>query len=129
MAFKLNKSELSRRDEILNDLRTRLDSLSALLDKPIPTEIPNKVMEAAATFTVVLTEAEDFRDEVATRLRDEYDEKSEFWQDSDRGMNVYEMLEQWEGADFSDCGLDILNPELDGLEDYIEEFENLPIEI
>lgn len=126
MAFKLTKTELARRDEICKDLRTNLDKLSAVIDDPEST-IGQK-SEAASMFTVVMTEAEEFREEIASRFRDEYDDKSESWQESDRGSEIGEMIDEWENADLF-CGLDINEPETDGLEDYIETLENLSTEV
>lgn len=127
MAFKLLKSELARRDEILADLRSSLDKLTAAIEDPASTT--GQKSEAAAMFTVILNEAEEFREDIACKYRDLFDERSDNWQDSDRGQEVDEAINEWECAIFDDCDLDILEPTTDGLGDYIEQFENLPIEV
>lgn len=127
MAFKLARAELNRRDEIIHDLRSKLELLEQALEQD--PSIPDNISEAASIFTVVTSEAEDFRDEVASRLRDEYDEKSEKWREGDTGDEVNSFIEEWESADFSNCDLDLLDPEPEGLESYADDLENLPTEL
>lgn len=127
MSFKLTKAELSRRDEIVNDLRSHLEHLEQVL--AVNSLVPDDISNAAASFQVVVSEAEEFRDEIATRLRDEWEDKSEKWQGSDVGEETEAFVDEWESADFSDCDLDLLDPEVDGLGDYADNLENLPTEL
>lgn len=127
MAFKLTRQELNRRDEIVNDLRSKLTLLEQTLEQD--PQNPDDTTNAAAVFTVVVNEAEEFRDEVATRLREEFDNRSEKWQESDAGDEASGLIDEWESADFSSCDLDLLDPEIDGLESYADDLEALPIEL
>ena len=67
-------------------------------------------------FTDLVTRFEEFRESVASRLRNEWDSKSESWQEGDAGSSANEFVDAWESADFSDS-IDIAT------------FEDLPVEL
>lgn len=126
MAFKLTRLEQNRRDEIVADLRKQYTALEeALNQEPLDRE---KLVLAASIFVVATEDAETFREEVAERLREEYDERSEKWHEGDRGEEVDTFIDEWESADFI-CDMDILEPDLEGLEEHAENLENLSTEI
>lgn len=126
MAFKLTKTELSRRDELVEELSQKQDSFEAVMHH-LGSDDPSKVNElvtALSVLTVLVKEAEEFRDEIASRLRDEWDDRSEAWQEGDRGSEAEEMVDQWECAEF-------MEPELGegDIEDYAQTLEDLPTEV
>ena len=129
MPFKLTKDESNRRDELVNDLRDKYTILEAAINED--PQDPDDISSAAATFQVIVSEAEALRDEVATRLRDEFDEKSDKWREGEKGEAANQFIGEWEDADFSDCDLDLANPldiDLSGLDDHAETLDNLPSE-
>lgn len=73
MAFKLTKAEQATKDEILTQLHDTWDAYSSAVEK-----------------------AKDFASVIAERSREEFDEKSEKWQESDRGHAANEWIEKWE---------------------------------
>jgi hypothetical protein len=97
MAFRLTKEELKTHDDLVLAL----------------TETANKLHETVAQFNAMMTEAwsaveqmqnryneqvqhaQKFVDAVYASRHDEYDNKSEKWQDSDDGQSVYLWLEEW----------------------------------
>lgn len=122
MSIKLTKTEISDRDSFVQDLRTHLEKLSDLLEKQ------EDITQHAALCSVVIDEVESFRDDVATRLREEFDDKSEKWQDSDAGQDAGAFIDEWEQNDFSDSEIDLEHPETNNLSEYADALEALPTE-
>jgi hypothetical protein len=119
MAFRLSKKEHSTREDLIDRLRTAKEAFDAAQ------EAGEGIPERLAEFIVVLGEAESFRDEIATRWREDYDEKSETWQE-EKGDDVNRLIEDWEEADFTDPPLG--EPEELDLEDYAQILEDLDTE-
>lgn len=131
MAFKLSKSEEKQRQDFIETLRTKQEGLQAKQEEFQKETDPEAKEKARQQITVILAEilvaieeTETFRDEIATRLRDEYDEKSEKWQESDKASEVDSMISDWENASFEEPELE--NPETMELEDYAGMLEELP---
>lgn len=120
MAFKLSKHEYAERDRLIEDLRVRKEAFEA------SQESGEGIPERLAEFLVTLGETEEFCDGIADRFREEFDEKSENWQEGDRGQEVDALICSWEDADFSEPNLeDPINLEL---EDYAQVLEDLETE-
>ena len=122
MAFKFTKAELKTRTDLIEGLRRTQDAFSTAQE----TDTEN-LSERLDEFLTVLRDAEEFRDSTASRLREEYEEKSERWMESEKGESVGEMVDTWENADFSD--VDTEDPTTLELEDYAEVLEDLPTEV
>lgn len=70
-----------------------------------------------------VAEARHFVGEIAETLRDEWDGKSEGWQESDRGRQAEAMVEAWECSDLNDVEpVAVLMPD----RPHFEESLNLP---
>ena len=137
MAFRLTKAELTDRNELVKSLQRTQEAFATTPDA-----------EHLEEFLVVLRETDKFRDSVASRLRDEFEEKSERWMESEKGDFANEFIDQlalaadaqtaeiesidlakklvleWENADFSDVDTEALE-----LEDYAEYLQNLLTEV
>ena len=109
MAFRLTKAELTDRNELVKSLQRTQEAFATIPDA-----------EHLEEFLVVLRETDEFRDSVASRLRDEFEEKSERWMESEKGDFAIEFIDQWENADFFDVDTEALE-----LEDYAEYLQNL----
>ena len=120
MAFKLSRTESNTREDLINRLRTTQEAFDAAK------EAGEGIPERLAEFLVVLEETETFRDEIASKWRDEYDEKSEKWQEGDKADAANTLTEDWEQADFSEPSLD--DPSELELEDYAQILEDLGTE-
>jgi hypothetical protein len=127
MAFKLTRSEQNRRDELVSELQSHLSLLETAINQDPPDS--KQISTNAALFVVSLEEAEQFREEVAERLREEFDERSEKWQESDKGDEVSSFIDEWESADFSDPGVDLMDPDISGLDEFADNLEALPTEV
>ncbi len=133
MAFKLTRTELSNRDEIIEGLRTKKEKFEESQKAPkepdpeFTDEARQLNMEASiAEYIVVLDDARTLRDDLVDRFNNEFDEKSERWQESDKASDVRSFIDEWENADFEDPDLDNLL-ELE-LEEHDETLQSLPEE-
>lgn len=128
MSFKLNKSEQQQLNNLRDEVERKIESFERAKEKD-DEALNNALNNALAELMVTLSEIRDFISGVSGRLRDEYDEKSEAWQDGDRGQEVDEFIQQWEDAEniFED-------PEIEGplvemcLDEYDQQLDDLPIE-
>jgi len=128
MAFKLTKEEQANKIRLQNDLKeswANLDDVRNGAETRIREAI-EEVEAAVGIFEAAIEAAEAFRDEVATRLREEWDGKSEGWQEGDSGQEASTLVEEWENVAF-EARMEINSAEinLEG-EDIPETFENLP---
>jgi hypothetical protein len=100
MAFRLTKDEQTQKTKIQASLQASWDALEdakAGAEDKIRTALEelNVFLEA---YQKVVSEAEAFREEVAGRLREEWDEKSDGWQEGDKGQEANSFIEEWENA-------------------------------
>lgn len=62
-------------------------------------------------------EAAAFAERVHERMRDEFEEKSERWQESDAGQEASGLIEEWDGVDIPEVEeVQIVEPEIEGNE-------------
>ncbi len=59
-----------------------------------------KLEAAVNLLNEALEEAELFAEDIASDRRGDFDEKSEKWQEGERGSAAEEWISQWEGASF-----------------------------
>jgi glutamate/tyrosine decarboxylase-like PLP-dependent enzyme len=124
MAFKLSKANQKQKEEFTHQLREKFEAFEELQLKKAPVD---ELTHSLAEFLVVLSEVETFRDELATEFRDQFEEKSDKWQESDAASEAEEFISAWEEADFSEPDLgDLTELELD---DYAGNLEDLPDEV
>lgn len=123
MAFKLNKDENQQHQQLIEDLRTTYEKIETL-KKADPICITDLRLQIAS-YGVIVDETEDFRDTVASRLRSEFDDKSEKWQEGDKGSEVNEFITEWEDVTFEtpEIPIDVTEFECD---DFSETLEGLP---
>lgn len=127
MAFKLTKKEISDREELVSILNEKCDAFEQVqADAVLGNATADDLSTALAAVVVAVSNAETFRDEVATRFRDEYNEKSEKWVESDKGNEVDGFISEWESVSFDEPNLD--EPLELELENYAEVLEELPEE-
>jgi len=112
MAFKLSKSDAAQADKIADDLdeaaETLIDAVSAF--NAAMEEAFKAVEEAQARYTECVDAARSFADDVASEARSEWDDKSEKWQEGERGQAAGEWVEEWEGLDFDTAEIVMPDP-------------------
>ena len=118
MAFKLSKSENDDHSALIDKLTSATEAL-----------IASQTDEIVAAYNTTIAECEEFRSNVADRLRDEFDDKSEKWQESDAGSDADEFASTWEdlALDEYDASEEAISEgEVDDLRNLLDDFTNLP---
>ena len=81
--FKLTKAQCTERDGFAKKLSDASD----------------KVVDAVAEYNATLEAAREFCVDIAQLGQDEWDDKSEKWQESDRGTDCGGWIDQWRDVD------------------------------
>jgi uncharacterized protein YoxC len=103
MAFKLSSQELKTREELLETLKS----------------LQEDVNSAITEFNSKLEDVQEFVDSVKDRLQNEFDEKSETWQEGDKGSEAQNFISEFEN-------IELIELEVDST--CVDNFENLPTE-
>ncbi len=111
MAFKLSKSEAAERALLVDQLteaKTEMTEAIEAFNAKMEQEW-QEVREKIDEYNEKLSEAAEFRDNIVQAKQDEWDGRSEKWQDGERGSAAGDWIREWETANFDE--LDIANPE------------------
>jgi hypothetical protein len=107
MAFKLTKGETVN----LHNLQAEIEIAGAKLEDEIRDyemqigALIAKGNEAIGEYNEVVRKAVEFCEVIAADNRNEFDDKSERWQDSDAGMEAASWIDQWEQNDLEEIEL------------------------
>ena len=132
MAWKLNKAELTRRNALYDEIMGAGEDLLAAVAayNEAMAEQAQKVQEALDAYNSALSDARDFRDEIVGDRDGDYQDKSEAWQEGDKGQAVRTWIDEWEGAELDEVEIEfpeeLEEPDLahaDALNDLPEEAE------
>lgn len=136
MAFKFSKADSQRLANIRDRLAVARSELDEVIEKEIATiEDSYAAMNAAVeTYNDFLGEARGFVEDLANEHEGEYDDKSENWQDGERGQATRQWLDALQ--EVYDTRLDDVedfvfeSPALAGMEpeDHAEIIDNIPPE-
>lgn len=101
MAFKFTKEDLARRDEYVTNLRAEWRRVDKAVEAYNAAMSENKaeLEKLIGHYNNELGEASGWMEDVCSRLSAEYDEKSEKWQESERGEAVRSWIDELEGLD------------------------------
>jgi len=107
MAFKLNKDQDSKLNMLLEKLTTSYDGLKTVVEEYNTglKELQSKVEREVSKYNEDLSNLKSFVDEVTTEKREEFDEKSETWQEGEIGQAAEEWISTWEGAELQEITL------------------------
>lgn len=105
----MKKVQLKRKDEVVNKLSIAWDAFSEAVD-----DFNIKMQEAfsdlqgrhLAAYNEALSEARDFVNEIAQETADYISDKSEKWQEGDKGQAYLSFQEAYESLDLDDIELD-----------------------
>lgn len=141
MAFKLTKTEIQQHDYLHQELERRqrvLEEAAAeaqdfdrddLGDEALDDDVRatmEKVFEelnkAIQSYNELANEIAQFTEDIAGDRRSEFDDKSESWQESDKGQAVNDFIESWEQFSIEEACED------GDFEDVLQEFIDLPKE-
>lgn len=104
MAFKLNKDEKARRDQLVKDLQEHVskleDAVNVYNDETAKLRAP--VETALAAYNEIAEQARGFAEDIANQADSDISDKSEKWQEGERGQAATEWKDAWEGIDISE---------------------------
>lgn len=128
MAFKLTKDESAQRDKILAELNETRDVLEAAISayNSVVEEAKPPVEEALEKYNAVVERAQSFAVDIANQAETDIDEKSEAWQESERGEAAVEWKDEWLDAEFSAYELEFPDELQFDQPDHAETLEGLP---
>jgi chromosome segregation ATPase len=108
MTFKASRGQLAQRDTLAQELRQKVKILNtaiATFNRDVA-QLSQALVEAQADYNQTLELARALTGNVAEAAQQEFDAKSEKWQDGEKGQQVREWIEQWEmSLDHVDLGL------------------------
>lgn len=87
MAFKLTKAQIKERDSMVAALREKAEAMTAA---------KTAWEEAVNDYNGAISDTKTFVENLAAEFRDEYDNKSERWQEGERGEAASTFVEAWE---------------------------------
>ena len=134
MTFKVSKEQLTKRDALAAELRQKAEALNivtAEFNRKIQ-PLVQAVAEAQADYNQTLEMARILTGKVAEVAQEEFEAKSEKWQESEKGIQIRSWIEQG-GMILDDIEFDLPEPleEIDPDEhaDELEDACGSPLEI
>jgi hypothetical protein len=131
MTFKLSAEQTRARDALavrLEEERAKVDTAVTDFNDAL-TIARNTLQEALDAYNGVLSEARFFAADVSQDWENDFEEKSERWQESEKGEGVREMIEAWQNVDLEDLEIDMPDAEIDlNVDTHDETLTNLPTE-
>lgn len=124
MTTKFSKDDSKRIADLIHRLGEQRDVIEALWE-PL-TELIDKINGEIDAYNEIITEANGVVEDIASEAESAYDEKSEKWQEGDRGQAVYEWFSELQNAQMEEVE-QIEVPEQPTL-DHDGTLENLPEE-
>jgi hypothetical protein len=114
MLFKLGKEQTAARDTLatrLQEEREALDTAVTAFNDAMTTARAD-LQEKIDAYNEVLAEAKSFVDDVAQNWQNDFEEKSERWQEGEKGEAVAAMIEAWQNADLEEVSVDMPDEEV-----------------
>ena len=111
LAFKLRKDQLAERDALAADLREKAAALNIAIvafNQAIE-PVSQAVGEALEGYNGILEKARALASSITEPAQEQFDAKSEKWQESDKGIEVRSWIEQWE-LSLDDVDLELPEP-------------------
>jgi hypothetical protein len=130
MAFKLDKQELARCQQFEVDLREAQGELEDAVSvyNDAVAEARGTLEDALAKYNELVAEARGFVEDIASTASGEIDDKSEKWQEGERGRAAIEWKDAWENATLEDVAIEFPDDvAIDGC-DHADTIEQLPVE-
>jgi len=128
--MKLTNAELKDRDRLVDELRTAKSNLEENVSKfnEVLTGMLDGLNGYVTEYNQVLEQLREFHDNVVSRLEEQFDSKSESWQESDRGQAASELKDEWENLELED--IEMFDVEMLELQeaDHDENIESVSIE-
>lgn len=111
MAFKLSKDQLVKRNALVADLVAKANVLNvaiARFNREVE-PLSRAVAEAQADYNEGVDSARTLASQISDAAQEEFDARSERWQNGDNGIRIRTWIEQWEMS-FDEVDLDLPEP-------------------
>jgi hypothetical protein len=131
MAFKVTKEQSAQIKALVQklvDQATAVEATQATANETIAAALATVVVEVER-YNEVLGEARELVEDIATDFRGQFDDKSEKWQEGEKGQEVNEFIEQYEHTSFDDLDVPEIEEIAIDIEPVAEALEELPEEI
>lgn len=157
MAFKLSKAEEAQRADLVSELATAAAELQEAIDafntakdeaatdlqtavdayNQVLAEAKDTLAEAVQAYNDKLSEARDFAGQIAADADNDISDKSDKWQEGERGQAAVAWKDEWENARFDDIELqypddvevNLPDDVSDDSDDHGETLDQLPAEM
>lgn len=120
---KLGKTEVQEFNEILNVARESYEEINSAIEKYNQSceELWEAIEAAKEKYNTALDDALNFTDQVSNEMTDYFEERSEKWQESEKGDAYREWIDEWENISLDRCNIEQPEP--------IEEFDSDAIDL
>lgn len=110
--FKLTKAELAQRADLVAALSIASGVLTDAIDEfnASLAAAREKLESIVNDYNETLSKARDFAEDIAQSRRDEWNDKSERWQESEAGQNANAFVDEWEGIELDDIEIEFPEP-------------------
>ena len=105
MSFNLKKTEEEKRNALAGKLREQRETIEAKvveLNAQIQSLLNNELEPLIADYNADMEDARQLCLDIAEARRSEWDDKSETWQEGERGQEVDTFIGEWENVDLPD---------------------------
>lgn len=129
MAFKLTKAEDATRTQLVSDLRTKATALEDAIreyNERVAALHAEVLAQHVDAYNEAVSNARDFVEEIQTRAQEEFDGKSERWQEGDKGQAAQSWQEEWAGTSLDDIDMDEPQGIIEPTMDHADTLEGLP---
>lgn len=108
MAFKFSKKDIADRDELVQAARLKFATLNDAIEKfnGYVADAWRELEDAVTDYNGALSDARDFVERVKDEFTSEYDEKSEKWQEGDKGTAAREWIDSFDNVELDDAELE-----------------------
>jgi hypothetical protein len=107
-SFRLSKDEIARRDEIISAMREKYNDLDDEIrdynEKLAALKAP--VEAALEAYNATLSDARAFAEDIAGQADSDISDKSEKWQEGERGQAATAWKDEWEALSFDSISID-----------------------
>lgn len=109
MAFKLTKVEVEQRDQLVAALNTKYAALEDAVSEYNAklAELREPLQHALDGYNEAVEQARGFAEDIASQIDNDIEDKSEKWQESERGEAAIAWRDEWQGIDLSEIDLDL----------------------
>src|SRR5262245_48455400 len=129
--FKLSKAEIDRRQELvdqLTELRGKLEDAVSEFNSKVE-ELKAPVTSALEAYNEALGEARSFAEDIASEGDSARDQKSDKWQESERGEASRGWVEEWQNVSLDDIEIEFADDLPFDAPSHAEDLDGLPVEL